>query len=185
MDFEKTSLEDVFLIKPQVFQDERGFFLEPYSNKKFGEAGIDIDFVQDNHSLSAQKGILRGLHFQKPPFSQTKLVRVTRGKVYDAIVDLRKESPTFGQWQGFELSASNFNMLLVPQGFAHGFLTLEDNTEFMYKVDNFYNKESEGGIIWNDKTLKIDWPIDNEEIILSDKDKILPAFEDFLKNNPF
>lgn len=185
MEFKETELKDAFLIRPQVFQDERGFFLEPYSRKKFEEAGINIDFVQDNHSLSVPKGVLRGLHYQKPPFSQTKLVRVTRGRVYDAIVDLRKESPTFGKWQGFELSSENFSMLLVPQGFAHGFLTLEENTEFMYKVDNFYNKESEGGIIWNDQSLSIDWPIDTKSLIMSDKDKVLPAFQEFLKNNPF
>ncbi len=185
MEFIKTELEDAYLIKPQVFRDERGFFLEPYSKKKFREAGIEIDFVQDNHSMSTQKGVLRGLHFQKPPFSQTKLVRVVQGKVYDVIVDLRKNSPTFGKWKGFLLSADNFEMLLVPQGFAHGFLTLEDNTEFMYKVDNFYNKESEGGIIWNDEELKIDWPIETENLVLSEKDKELPTLTEFLKNNPF
>ncbi len=183
MNFKKTGLEGVFLIEPQVFEDERGFFLESYSQKKFKEAGIDVNFVQDNHSLSTQKGVLRGLHFQNPPFSQTKLMRVTRGKVFDVIVDLRKNSPTFKKWEAFELSAQNFQMLLIPKGFAHGFCTMEDNTEFMYKVDQFYSPESEGGIIWNDKDLAIDWPTENP--ILNEKDQKNLTLEEFLKNNPF
>ncbi len=176
MEFVKTTLKDVILIKPQVFSDDRGFFMESYSKKIFQKNGISADFVQDNHSLSIQKGVLRGLHFQKPPFTQAKLVRVTHGEVYDVVVDLRKNSETFGKWEGFELSAENFQMLFVPKGFAHGFLTLEDNTEFQYKCDEYYNKESEGGIIWNDPDLNVNWK--NKNPILSDKDKLLPKFKD-------
>jgi dTDP-4-dehydrorhamnose 3,5-epimerase len=181
MEFQKTSLKGAFLIKPQVSQDERGFFLESYSKKKFQEAGIEADFVQDNHSLSVSKGVLRGLHFQNPEDSQAKLVRVTKGAVYDVIVDLRKDSETFGKWVGFELTADNFYMLYVPRGFAHGFVTLEDYTEFQYKCDNFYNPANESGIIWNDPDLKIYWPIENP--ILSEKDKKLPFFKDL--KSPF
>jgi dTDP-4-dehydrorhamnose 3,5-epimerase len=173
----KTTLEDAYVLKPLVFKDERGFFLESYTKKDFEEHGISADFVQDNHSLSIQKGVLRGLHFQAPPHTQTKLVRVTKGKVYDVIVDLRHDSETFKKWEGFELSAENFQMLFVPKGFAHGFITLEDNTEFQYKCDEYYNKESEGGIIWNDPDLNIDWHFENP--VLSDKDKLLPFLKDF------
>ena len=183
MEFQKTKLEGAFLIKLQVFEDERGFFLENYSAKKFKEAGIENVFVQDNHTMSVQKGVLRGLHFQKPPYTQAKLVRVTSGKVLDVIVDLRKDSKTFGQWQSFELSAKNFLVLFVPRGFAHGFCTLEENTEFEYKCDNFYAPESDSGIIWNDGDLKIDWPIENP--ILSEKDQKQQTFGEFLKNNLF
>lgn len=179
MQFLKTKLEGVFLIKPQVFQDERGFFLESYSQKEFQKQGIEANFVQDNHSKSVKKGVLRGLHFQNPPYAQAKLVRVIKGSVYDVILDLRKNSPTFGQWEGFTLSADNFEMLYIPKGFAHGFCTLEDNTEFLYKADEFYMPESESGIIWNDPDLKIDWPISEAEIILKDRDKNWPRFKDF------
>ncbi len=181
MEFQETSLKGAYLIKPKVFRDERGFFLETYSEKVFAVQGIDAKFVQDNHSFSAKKGVLRGLHFQLPPNAQAKLVRVTRGKVYDVIVDLRKNSPTFGKWEGFELSSENFQMLFIPRGFAHAFLTLEDNTEFMYKVDSFYAPESDSGIIWNDPDLNIDWPI--KEPILSEKDSKLQKFNGFL--SPF
>jgi dTDP-4-dehydrorhamnose 3,5-epimerase len=175
MEFINTKFKDAFIVNPQVFKDQRGFFLESYSEKKFLENGISAKFIQDNHSVSFKRGVLRGLHFQKPPFAQAKLVRVTRGKVYDVIVDLRSGSETFGQWQGFELSADNLQMLFVPRGFAHGFMSLEDNTEFQYKCDNYYNKESEGGIIWNDPNLKINWPADNP--ILSEKDSKLYPFK--------
>ena len=168
MEFKKTTLKDAIIIQPKFFKDERGFFVESYSKNKFLENGIDVDFVQDNHSLSVEKGVLRGLHFQKNPHAQAKLVRVTRGKVYDVIVDLRKDSPTFRKWEGFELSAENGLILFVPKGFAHAFCTLEENTEFMYKVDDFYAPECDSGIIWNDPDLKIDWPI--EDPILSEKD---------------
>lgn len=181
MKFEKTSLEGAFLIKPKVFDDERGFFMETYSEQKFKEAGIMADFVQDNHSMSVTKGVLRGLHFQHPGHTQAKLVRVTKGAVYDVIVDLRKDSPTFGKWEGFELSANNFHMLFVPRGFAHGFCTLEDYTEFQYKCDDFYAPESEDALIWNDPTLNIYWPIENPT--LSEKDAKAQKFADF--NSPF
>lgn len=176
MEFVPTKFEDAWLIKPQVFQDKRGFFLETYSKRVFEEKGIDIDFVQDNHSMSFAKGVLRGIHFQKPPHAQTKLVRVTKGSVYDVIVDIRKNSPTYGQWEGFTLSADNFLILFVPKGFGHGFCTLEENTEFLYKVDEFYAPETDSGIIWNDPTLAINWPI--KEPILSDKDKSLLKFSE-------
>ena len=181
MEFIETTLKGAYLIKPKVFQDERGFFLESYSEKVFAENEIDAKFVQDNHSLSVKKGVLRGLHFQLPPNVQAKLVRVTRGKVLDVIVDIRKNSPTYGKWESFELSGDNFKMLYVPKGFAHAFLTLEDNTEFMYKVDNFYAPESDSGLIWNDSDLNIDWPI--EDPTLSEKDAKLQKFKDF--NSPF
>jgi len=181
MQFTQTKLEGVWLVKPQVFQDERGFFLESYSQKKFQEQGIEANFVQDNHSKSVKKGVLRGLHFQNPPFAQAKLVRVVKGSVYDVVLDLRKNSPTFGQWEGFTLSAENFNMLYIPKGFAHGFCTLEDNTEFLYKTDEFYAPESEGGIVWNDPDLKIDWPVENP--ILNERDKKWPTLKEF--NSPF
>ncbi|MFH0930095.1 MAG: dTDP-4-dehydrorhamnose 3,5-epimerase [Candidatus Moraniibacteriota bacterium] len=181
MEFIETSLKGAYRIKPKVFQDERGFFLETYSEKVFKENGIDAKFVQDNHSLSVKKGVLRGLHFQEPPNEQAKLVRVMRGKVLDVIVDIRKNSPTYGKWEGIELSGDNFKMLYVPKGFAHAFLTLEDNTEFMYKVDNFYAPESDSGIIWNDLDLNIDWPINDPT--LSEKDAKLQKFKDF--NSPF
>ncbi len=183
MEFQKTTLKDAYLIKPKVFQDERGFFLESYSQKEFEQAGIKADFVQDNHSMSVNKGVLRGLHFQLSPHTQAKFVRVVKGSVYDVIVDLRKDSPTFGKWEGFNLSAENFQMLYVPRGFAHAFCTLEDNTEFLYKTDNFYAPQSDSGLIWNDPTLKINWPIENP--ILSEKDQKAQTFEEFIKNNPF
>lgn len=155
--------------------------MENYSRKKFAAAGIDADFIQDNHSLSVNKGVLRGMHFQAPEDTQAKLVRVTKGAVYDVIVDLRKNSPSFGKWEGFELSAENFLILFVPRGFAHGFCTLQDNTEFHYKCDNFYNPQKEGGFIWNDPDLKIDWPLKNP--LLSEKDTQLPLFKDLI--SPF
>lgn len=181
MEFIPTKFKDAWLIKPKVFQDERGFFLETYSKRIFQEKDIKIDFVQDNHSMSVKKGVLRGIHFQKPPHVQTKLVRVTKGSVYDVIVDLRKKSPTFGQWEGFTLSADNFLILFVPKGFGHGFCTLEENTEFLYKVDDFYAPEADSGIIWNDPTLAIDWPV--EKPILSDKDSLLLKFSEI--QSPF
>ncbi len=177
----KTKLKDCFLIEPQVFQDNRGFFLESYSELKFKELGITTTFRQDNHSMSLNKGVLRGLHFQLPTHTQTKLVRVTRGSVFDVAVDLRKDSPTFGKWEGFTLTADNFLMLYIPQGFAHGFCTLESNTEFMYKNDNFYAPDFEGAIRWDDPQLHIEWPIKNP--VLSEKDAKAPYFKDF--NSPF
>jgi len=181
MKFIKTKLNGAYLIEPQVFEDERGFFMESYSQKEFIQAGIKSNFVQDNHSLSREKGVLRGLHFQKPPFAQAKLVRAIKGEVYDVIVDLRKKSKTFGKWEGFKLNEKNKLMLYVPRGFAHGFCTLRKDTEFLYKTDNFYAPGSEGGVIWNDEILKIDWPINQP--ILSEKDKQLVDFKEL--NSPF
>lgn len=170
----ETGIEGLYIIEPTVFGDERGFFIESYNKNDFIELGIADEFVQDNHSKS-KKGVLRGLHFQTK-FSQGKLVRVIKGAVYDVAVDLRKNSKTFGKWFGVELSAENKKMFFIPEDFAHGFLTLEDETEFMYKCTDFYHPEYDSGVMWNDKDINIDWQLDkyslNEEnIILSDKDK--------------
>lgn len=181
MEFRKTKFKDAWLLKPQVFEDDRGFFVESFSQKWFQEKGININFVQDNHSKSVKKGVLRGLHFQLPPHAQSKLVRITKGSVYDVIVDVREGSETYGQWQGFELTADNFLMLFIPKGFAHAFCTVEPNSEFCYKVDNYYISKSDSGIIWNDPTLDIDWPVKNP--IISDKDSQLQLFSDF--KSPF
>jgi len=174
MEFIKTNINGLILIKPKVHADSRGFFLESYSATRFSEAGIDCVFVQDNHSRSVNKGVLRGLHFQTPPFEQSKLVRVIKGAIFDVAVDLRDGSDTFGQWLGFELSADNFNMLFIPRGFAHGFYTLAENTEVVYKTDNPYSPAHDTGIIWNDPDIGIDWPIIGKPV-LSEKDKGLGA----------
>ncbi len=170
----KTPIEGVLLIEPKVFSDPRGFFFESYSKKKYANDGISLDFVQDNHSKSS-KGVLRGLHYQisKP---QDKLVRVTQGEVFDVAVDIRKNSPTFGRWVGFLLSGQNMLQLFVPKGFAHGFCVLSETAEFLYKCSDYYYPEDEGGIIWNDPDLKIDWPIIDP--LLSNKDKKYPRFKD-------
>jgi len=181
MEFIKTKFSSVYLVKPRVFLDNRGFFLESYSYQKFVEQGITAPFVQDNHSRSVQKNVLRGLHFQLPPFAQSKLIRVTRGAVYDVIADLRRGSPTYGKWQGFELSDENYMILYVPRGFAHGFCTLSENTEVQYKVDNPYSQKHDSGILWNDPDLAITWPCDQP--ILSDKDAKLATMRDF--SSPF
>jgi dTDP-4-dehydrorhamnose 3,5-epimerase len=181
MEFIRTTLDDVILIKPDVFADNRGFFLESYTQSKFADKGIGTVFVQDNHSLSAQKGVLRGLHFQTPPCAQSKLIRVTRGAIYDVVVDLRKASLTYGKWIGFELSVANFQMLFVPAGFAHGFCTLAENTEVQYKVDQLYAPAHDSGIRWNDPDLGITWPVDGP--VLSKKDSALQFFRDF--DSPF
>jgi len=177
-----TSIEGLVIIEPKVWRDDRGYFYESYNKKAFSAAGIDVDFVQDNQSFS-QKGTLRGLHGQADPHAQGKLVRAIQGRVIDVAVDIRKGSPTYGQHVSVELSADNFRMFWVPPGFLHGFVTLEDNTIFAYKVTNLYNKESEIGVAWNDADLNIDWGIKPEEAILSEKDKALPAFKDFV--SPF
>ena len=166
--FEKTNIEGLYIITPQVFGDSRGFFMETYNDNDFAEEGLCFDFVQDNHSKS-HKGVLRGLHFQKT-HPQTKLVRVIAGEVFDVAVDLRKNSPTYGKWFGEVLTAENKKMLLIPRGFAHGFVVLSDIAEFVYKCDDFYHPEDEGGIIYNDPDVNIKWPtLDNIE--LSEKDK--------------
>jgi dTDP-4-dehydrorhamnose 3,5-epimerase len=180
-----TKLTDVKIIEPAVFGDHRGFFTESYSDKDFKEAGIDFDFIQDNHSLSTEPGVLRGLHFQKGQAAQTKLIRVVTGAVLDVIVDIRKGSPTFGEWEGYILSASNHRQLLVPKGYAHGFVTLTDNVHFLYKCDNYYNAEADGGIAFDDPELAITWPIDQSKAILSEKDKHHPTLKEFEAENPF
>ncbi len=176
MKFIETSISGAFVIEPRIFNDQRGFFTETYNKRVFEDNGFRVDFVQDNQSFSKEKGVLRGLHFQKPPYAQTKLVRTLRGSVYDVIVDLRKSSATFGKWIGVELSAENMKMLLVPKGFAHAFCTLEPESVVFYKVDNFYAPKSEGGIIWNDPVLDIKWPF--KDILLSDKDRLLPLMSE-------
>ncbi len=171
-----TAIEDVKIITPKKFGDHRGFFSETYNKKVLAEAGIDLEFVQDNHSLSVEKGVMRGLHFQLPPFAQDKLVRVVRGRILDVAVDIRRSSPTFGQHVAVELSADNWQQILVPAGFAHGFVTLEANTEVIYKVTNYYAPQHDRGILWNDPALGIEWPIAPADAILSDKDKKQPRF---------
>ncbi len=171
-------IPDVKLITPKRFGDSRGFFSEVYKGRAFAAAGIDIDFVQDNHALSGEVGTLRGLHFQKPPFAQTKLVRVTRGRIYDVAVDIRLKSPTYGRHVGVELSAENWAQLLVPAGFAHGYCTLEPNTEVLYKVDAYYAPEHDAGILWSDPALGIAWPVEPGKAHLSDKDNRLPVLKD-------
>jgi dTDP-4-dehydrorhamnose 3,5-epimerase len=163
----KTHIEGLVLIEPIVFRDDRGYFFESFQKEKFQALGIDVDFLQDNESMS-QKNVLRGLHFQIPPFAQGKLVRVVRGSVLDVAVDIRRKSKTYGKWESSVLSAENKLMMWIPEGFAHGFITLEDDTIFQYKCTNYYNKESECGIIWNDPDLKIDWGIDKP--MVSEKD---------------
>ena len=180
MEVINTKIPDLYIIKPRVFEDDRGYFFESYNKETFLRMGIDQNFVQDNESKSA-KGVLRGLHFQKPPFTQGKLVRVMRGSVLDVAVDLRKASPTYGKWASVELTQDNKWMYWVPPGFAHGFVTLEDDTVFFYKCTNVYNKASEGSIRWDDPYLNIDWGIKNP--ILSEKDKTAPFFKDF--DSPF
>ena len=176
MEIIKTQIPGLLKIKPDVFEDERGYFFESYNREKFVQAGINYKFVQDNESKS-QKGVLRGLHFQNPPHAQGKLVRVMKGAVLDVAVDIRKNSPTYGKWASIELSESNKMMYWIPPGFAHGFVTLENNTVFFYKCTNVYNKQSEGSIRWNDPDLNIDWKTKNP--VLSEKDKIAPFFKDF------
>lgn len=176
MGFIKTTLKDAFLFEPNVFGDHRGFFMETYNEKLFKENGFNFEFIQDNHAMSGNSGILRGLHFQLEPYAQTKLVRVTKGAVYDVIVDIRKGSPTYGQWESFILTEDNKRQLLVPRGFAHGYCTLVKNTEFLYKVDNYYSPEHDRGIAWNDPNLNITWPTNNP--ILSEKDKHHPLLKD-------
>lgn len=168
MNITETDLPGVLIVEPRVFGDARGFFMESWSATTFAGAGLDLAFVQDNHSRS-QKGVLRGLHFQNPG-PQGKLVRVTRGAVFDVAVDLRASSPNFGQWVGVELSAENKRMLWVPEGFGHGFLTLEDNTDFLYKCTAPYAPQSEFTLAWNDPTVGIDWPVQGPDPIISDKD---------------
>lgn len=175
MNLEPTFIADLVILAPSVFEDERGSFFEAYNKSKMADLGISIDFVQDNQSFS-KKGTLRGLHYQNPPFAQTKLVRVLQGEIRDVAVDLRKDSPTFGKHFEIVLSAENKKQLLVPQGFAHGFSVLSDTAVVLYKCDNYYNKASEGGIRYDDATLNIDWGMDLKATLVSEKDAVLPDF---------
>ena len=177
MNIVETALPGVLIIEPRVFGDARGFFLESWNQASFAAAGLTMDFVQDNHSRSA-RGVLRGLHYQLEN-PQGKLVRVTQGAVFDVAVDIRRSSPHFGQWVGVELSADNHRMLWIPPGFAHGFVVLSESAVFAYKVDNIYSKAHEGGILYNDPALGIDWQIDSSEILLSEKDAVLPTLEEW------
>lgn len=176
MKFTKTKLDGVVIIEPDVFGDHRGFFMESWSQKKMEEAGLYYDFVQDNHSMSSVKGTLRGIHFQRGDKAQAKLVRCVRGAVLDVAVDLRHESQTYKQWVAVELSAENKKQLLIPRGFGHGFVTLTDEVEFLYKADNYYAPEADGGIRWNDPEIGVDWGV--EEPILSEKDENTPFLSD-------
>ena len=175
--FIKMEIDGLYVIEPTVFGDERGFFMETYHKKEFFDNGLTMEFVQDNHSKSA-KGVLRGLHFQKL-HPQGKLVRVIRGEVFDVAVDIRRGSPTYGRWSGVYLSDENKRQFYVPEGFAHGFLVLSEEAEFCYKCTDYYHPEDEWGIIWNDKDLRIGWPVDRvNEVRLSEKDKVLGLFKE-------
>ena len=176
--FVATPITDLLIYRPRVFEDHRGRFFESYNNKHFADAGLNFQFVQDNRSTS-KKGTLRGLHFQTGESSQAKLISVLSGHVYDVAVDLRPHSPTFAKWYGMHLTADDPQSLLIPKGFAHGFLVLSDTAEFFYKVDNFYDKSAEAGIIYNDPILNIHWPMPTEDLILSDKDTQLPTLIDY------
>lgn len=181
MQFTRSKIDGLVIIEPKVFGDHRGYFYESYHKEHFLDAGLNPDFVQDNQSLSA-KGILRGLHFQKPPHAQGKLVRVIRGSIFDVAVDIRQGSPTYGQWEGVELSDENHRMFWIPPGFAHGFCTLEDNTVVNYKCTDYYHPESEEGIMWDDPDLGIKWPLHGEPI-LSEKDSHYKPFTEY--QSPF
>jgi len=176
MKIEETYIKDLVIVEPIIFGDERGCFFESYNKTKFADLGIEIDFVQDNQSFS-KRGTLRGLHYQNPPFAQTKLIRVLEGEIIDVAVDLRKESPTYGKSFSIVLSGENKKQLLVPQGFAHGFSVLSETASVLYKCDEFYNKDSEGGIKYDDPSLNINWGINLEEAIVSEKDQMLPFIE--------
>jgi dTDP-4-dehydrorhamnose 3,5-epimerase len=176
MKIEKTAIQDLVIINPTAFNDERGYFFEAYNKVKFNDNGIMYDFIQDNQSFST-KGVIRGLHLQISPFAQAKLVRVLQGEILDVAVDLRKKSPTYGQHVSVVLSAENKKQLMVPHGFAHGFSVLSDTVSVFYKVDQVYHKESERGIKYDDATLAIDWQVHPEEVIVSEKDLILPGFD--------
>jgi dTDP-4-dehydrorhamnose 3,5-epimerase len=176
MTIEKTFIEDLVIVKPTVFEDSRGFFFEAYNQAKFNENGIMYNFIQDNQSFS-KRGVIRGLHLQINPFAQAKLVRVLEGEILDVAVDLRKNSATYGQHFSIVLSGENKKQLMVPHGFAHGFSVLSETASVMYKVDQLYNKESERGIRYDDPTLAIDWQVSPEEVVVSEKDLILPGFD--------
>ena len=183
MEVIKTTIKDVLIIEPKVFGDERGYFFESFNAKEFLEkTGLNINFVQDNESLS-RYGVLRGLHFQLPPYTQSKLVRVVKGRVLDVVVDIRKGSPTYGQYEMCELTEENHRQFFVPKGMAHGFSVLSKLAVFQYKCDDFYHPEAEGAIAWNDADVAIPWPIPSEDVILSEKDRHHPCLKDF--DSPF
>ncbi|MCF9045705.1 dTDP-4-dehydrorhamnose 3,5-epimerase [Acinetobacter nectaris] len=182
MNIIETKIKDLLILEPRVFGDDRGWFMESFNQQVFEKAltdrGLDVpNFVQDNHSYS-QKGVLRGLHYQLDPHAQGKLVRVVQGRAWDVAVDIRKDSATFGQWVGVELTGENHKQFWIPAGFAHGFIALEDNTQFLYKTTNYYSKECERSIVWNDKDINIEWPIDESfELKLTDKDQFAPSLD--------
>lgn len=179
MNIIKTDIEGVLIIEPRVFGDARGYFFESYNKKEFKEqTGVDVQFVQDNESCSS-RGVVRGLHFQLPPYSQSKLVRVVEGTVLDVAVDIRRWSPSYGKHVAVELSADNKRQFFIPQGFAHGFAVLSERAVFQYKCDEYYHPEAEGAIAWDDPTLAIDWKIDKNQVLLSEKDRRHPMFNDF------
>jgi len=182
MNLIKTKLDGLVVLKPTVFKDNRGYFMESYNQKNINKLFGNVNFVQDNESESS-RGVLRGLHFQKPPYTQAKLVRCLKGSVLDVALDLRKDSKTYGIFETISLTEENKKQLFIPKGFAHGFIVLSKSAILSYKVDNYYNPESESGIIWNDPDLNIDWKINKNEIIVSEKDKNLPTFNEII--NPF
>lgn len=178
--FKRLEIPEIVLIEPKIFPDGRGFFIEIYKHSDFADFGIKERFVQDNYSKSTQKGVLRGLHYQIPPFSQGKIIQVISGEIFDVAVDIRVSSPNYGKWIGVNLSSENRKMLYIPSGFAHGFCTLTEITEVIYKCTNIYSPQHERGVIWNDDTLKIDWPVENP--ILSEKDLVYPSFDNIEKS---
>lgn len=178
MEIIKTNIEGVVIIEPRIFKDDRGYFFESFSQREFEEKVCKTTFVQDNESKSSY-GVLRGLHFQKPPFAQSKLVRVIKGAVLDVVVDIRKGSPTFGQYVSVELTGENHRQFFIPRGFAHGFSVLSEEVIFQYKCENFYSPQSEGAIAWNDPDLNIDWRIPAEKVVLSEKDSKHPRLKDW------
>ena len=182
MNLIKTTLDGLVVLKPTVFKDNRGYFMESYNQKNINKLVGNVHFVQDNESVSS-RGVLRGLHFQKPPYAQAKLVRCLKGSVLDVVLDLRKDSKTYGKFETIFLTEENKKQLFIPKGFAHGFVVLSEIAIFSYKVDNYYNPDSESGILWNDLDLNIDWKINKKEIIVSEKDKSLPTFNNTI--NPF
>ena len=177
MKIHQTGILGLLVLEPKVHRDTRGFFIETWRDTWQKELALECQFIQDNHARSEAKGIVRGLHFQAPPYAQSKLVWATKGSIFDVAVDLRKNSSTYGKWFGLELSENNFLRMYIPKGFAHGYITLTDICEVQYKVDAYYNAQSEGGLLWNDTSIGIKWPL--SEVVLSDKDKILPSIKNF------
>jgi dTDP-4-dehydrorhamnose 3,5-epimerase len=179
--FEVRQLEirDVLLVRPSKFADRRGYFMETYNRSEYSALGISCEFIQDNQAMSVASGTIRGLHFQHPPRAQAKLVRVLKGRVYDVAVDLRRGSPTYGRWYATILSDAGREQLFVPRGFAHGYCTLEPNTEIAYKVDEYYESDYDAGLRWNDPTIGIKWPVIDSEVVLNERDQTLPLFTEF------